>query len=158
MYYSYVMGIDDSILEFKKQGFVIENDNENYTISFPEDKAMLWEEFIVNKLELGYWNEYLADDKVVFLFHLEEGIKRYEVFDFINDEVLALCEKLCECKMESLEKMLSENWYYKKVMTDRIKSTNQTYWNEHADLWFGTTALPTLGGTFSNRRGVAFIW
>ena len=148
MYYSYVMGIDDSILELKNQGFVIENDNENYTISFPKDKAMLWEEFIVNKLELGYWNEYLADDKVVFLFQLEEGIERYEVFDFKNDEVLALCEKLCECKMESLEKMLSENWYYKKVMADRIKSTNQTYWNEHADLWFGTTALPTLGVLF----------
>ena len=43
MYYSYVMGIDDSILELKKQGFVIENDNENYTIFFSEDKAMLWQ-------------------------------------------------------------------------------------------------------------------
>jgi len=148
MYYSYVMGIDDSILELKNQGFVIENDNENYTVSFPENKANIWEAFITKKLELGYWNEYLADDKVVFLFQMEDGIKRYEVYDFKNDEVLALCEKLCECKMESHEKMLSENHYYKKVMADRIKRANQTYWNEHADLWFGTTALPTLGVLF----------
>lgn len=49
MYYSYVMGIDDSILELKNQGFVIENDNENYTVSFPEDKANIWEAFITKK-------------------------------------------------------------------------------------------------------------
>ena len=26
-----------------------------------------------------------------------------------------------------------------------ILKTNEDYWNEHADLWFGTTALPTYG-------------
>ena len=31
------------------------------------------------------------------------------------------------------------------MQTDKIIKTNQSYWNEHADLWFGTTALPTLG-------------
>lgn len=122
MYYSYVMGIDDSILELKNQGFIIENDNENYTISFPKDKWKLWEDFITKKLELGYWNEYLTEDKVVFLFQLEDGIKRYEVYNFENDEVLALCEKLCQCKMESLEKMLCENHYYKKILAGRICS------------------------------------
>ena len=33
MYYSYVMGIDDSILGLKNQGFKIEKDGENYTIT-----------------------------------------------------------------------------------------------------------------------------
>ncbi len=29
-----------------------------------------------------------------------------------------------------------------------ILKTNRHYWNEHADLWFGTTALPTYGVNF----------
>lgn len=43
-------------------------------------------------------------DKVIFIFHLEDGFKRYEVQNFINDEVLALCEKLCDCKFEFIKK------------------------------------------------------
>lgn len=29
-----------------------------------------------------------------------------------------------------------------------IIKNNQTYWNNHADLWFGTTALPVWGVHF----------
>lgn len=32
--------------------------------------------------------------------------------------------------------------------TKEILQTNQSYWNNYADLWFGTTALPTLGVHF----------
>ncbi len=113
MFYSYVMGIDSSINELKADGFDIQNDDDNYMVSFPRRNAMKWEDYITKHLELGYWNEYLTDDGVVFLFHLEDGIKRYEVKDYVNDEVLALCEKLCECKFESLESMLKENLFYK---------------------------------------------
>ncbi|MDE6387239.1 MAG: class I SAM-dependent methyltransferase [Lachnospiraceae bacterium] len=31
---------------------------------------------------------------------------------------------------------------------DEIIKTNKTYWNDHADLWFGTTALPEYGVLF----------
>ncbi|MCM1553241.1 MAG: class I SAM-dependent methyltransferase [Butyrivibrio sp.] len=31
---------------------------------------------------------------------------------------------------------------------EEIIVTNKTYWNEHADLWFGTTALPVYGVRF----------
>lgn len=34
------------------------------------------------------------------------------------------------------------------MQREQIISTNQTYWNEKADLWFGTTALPTYGVKF----------
>lgn len=116
MYYSYVMGIDENIYKLEKEGFVIEKDNDNYQVSFPEDKAQIWEDFIKHYLEVEYWNEYLAKDKVVFLFHLVDGYKRFEVIDFVNDEVLALCEKLCDCKFESIKKMLSDNLFYSRVL------------------------------------------
>ena len=85
-------------------------------VSFPEEKASIWEDFITQHLALEYWNEYLTDDGCVFLFHLQEGIKRYEVRNYQNDEVLALCEKLCECKFESIKSMLMGNHFYKKVL------------------------------------------
>lgn len=31
---------------------------------------------------------------------------------------------------------------------DEIIESNKTYWNDHADLWFGTTALPVYGVRF----------
>lgn len=101
---------------FESQGFIIEPAGKNYKVSFPEEKAQVWEAFIQQHLEVEYWNEYLAEDKVVFLFHLEDGFKRYEVYDYVNDEVLSLCEKLCECKFESLKKMLTSNSFYKTIL------------------------------------------
>lgn len=117
MYYSYVMGIDNKIMELEAQGFSIKNDGGNFMVAFPEEKSMIWEEFISKHLELGYWNEYLTDNEVVFLFHLEDGIKRYAVYGFDDAEVLALCEKLCECKFGSLESMLAGNHYYKDILS-----------------------------------------
>ena len=31
---------------------------------------------------------------------------------------------------------------------DEIIENNRNYWNDHADLWFGTTALPEFGVRF----------
>ena len=116
MFHTYVMGIDDSIWALEQHGFVIQKDWDNFTVAFPEDKVELWENFIREHLEVEYWNEYLTEDKVVFIFHLEDGFKRFEVGGYINDEVLCLCEKLCNCKFESIKKMLSDNWYYKTII------------------------------------------
>lgn len=120
MNYSYVMGIDSIINELKNDGFVIEMDGDNFMVSFSEDKEEIWEKFISTHLKLGYWNEYLTGKAVVFLFHLQEGIKKYVVINCENDEVLGLCEKLCECKFESLKTMLSENHFYRDKINQRF--------------------------------------
>ena len=113
MCYSYVMGIDDSILSLKEQGFDVNPDGSNYTVSFPKCCSALWEDFIKSRLQLEYWNEYFTEDKVVFLFRLKEGIKKFEVEDHENDQVLNLCEKLCDCTFESIKEMIFGNWFYK---------------------------------------------
>lgn len=41
-------------------------------------------------------------------------MKKYIVYQYNNDEVLELCEKLCECKFESIYKMLNNNEFYKE--------------------------------------------
>ncbi len=120
MYYSYVMGIDSIKYELTNDGFIIENDGSNYMVSFPKEKAPSWEDFIIKHLEPNYWNEYIAEHCVVFLFHLQDGIKRYEVINFENEEVLVLCEKLCDCKIESIKSMLMGNQFYKEKLNDLI--------------------------------------
>lgn len=114
--YSYVMGIDNSILLLNERGFDIKPDGDNYTVSFPKYKAAVWEEFIANHLQLEYWNEYLVDGNIIFLFHLKDGIKRFEVKAYNNDEVLKLCEVLCDCKFGSIKAMLLGNWFYKNIL------------------------------------------
>lgn len=116
MNYSYVMGIGREINDLAAQGFSIENEGDNYMVSFSDDLSTVWEDFIVNHLEIGYWNEYIAKDKVVFIFRLSNGVKRYEVYNFQNDEVLALCERLCGCKFQSIKQMLSGNHFYAKKL------------------------------------------
>lgn len=116
MNHSYVMGINSSIMALKDVGFDITNDGDNYMVAFSKEKSSIWEEFISTHLEIGYWNEYLTEYGVVFLFHLDDGIKRYEVYNFDNAEVLSLCEKLCECKFNSLKQMLTGNNYYNSLI------------------------------------------
>lgn len=116
MNYSYVMGIDNDIYDLVAQGFSIGKDGDNYTVSFPDDLATVWEDYIVKHLKVGYWNEYISKDKIVFIFRLFEDIKRYEVYNFQNDEVLALCERLCDCKFVSLKKMLCDNHFYSQLI------------------------------------------
>lgn len=116
MNYSYVMGIDNAIYDLVAYGFLIEKDGDNYTVSFSDDLTAVWEDFIVKHLEVGYWNEYIAKDKIVFIFRLSEGIKRFEVYNYQNDEVLELCERLCDCEFVSLKKMLCDNHFYSQLI------------------------------------------
>lgn len=116
MYYSYVMGVDDSIMALEDKGFSIRNDGENYMVAFPKACSHIWEAYIADHLELGYWNEYLTEYGAVFLFHLQGRIERYEVYGYDDDEVLRLCEKLCECTFESLKQMLAGNHYYREII------------------------------------------
>ena len=34
------------------------------------------------------------------------------------------------------------------MRNEEIIETNKKYWNEHADLWYGATALPKYGVRF----------
>lgn len=113
MNYSYVMGVNDSIKELEQEGFIIQKTREDYKVSFPSGKEQVWEDYISKHLPPNYWNEYLTKDAVIFLFHLDKGIKRYIVKDYQNDEVLKLCETLAETKFKSIKEMLKGNEFYK---------------------------------------------
>ena len=124
MYYSYVLGIDNRIMELASQGFDIQNDGDNFMVSFPEEKSEVWEGFIRQYLELGYWNEYLNNEKVVFIFKFEDGeIKKYVLDDCNQGEILQLCCKFAEYEFESIKEMLFENEFYKEKFMDNLVSS-----------------------------------
>jgi hypothetical protein len=74
--------------------------------------VQIWEQFIKDQLKVGFWNEYISKDKIVFLFKLENDFRRYEVIDFENDEVLLLCRKLFDPNINSIEEMITSNDFY----------------------------------------------
>lgn len=112
MNYSYVMGVRDNILELEKEGFIIEKDNDDYMVSFPNDKSKVWEKFIIENLDNGYWNEYIGND-IIFIFKFEDGkIKKYILDNSNEKEILKLCCEFAQTEFDSIRKMLEDNEFY----------------------------------------------
>ena len=86
MYHSYVMGIDESIYTLEHQGFEINRDGGNFMVSFPKEKAEIWEEYISAHLEFEYWNEYLTENGAVFFQKIGVGQTAVSVF-FVGQRV-----------------------------------------------------------------------
>lgn len=42
-------------------------------------------------------------------------------------------------------------------MEEQIIEKNKKYWDDHADLWFGTTALPKYGVKFATEDDLHFF-
>lgn len=73
MFYSYVMGIGDEILDLENKGFNINQYGNDYGVTFPSDKADVWEQFISHHLELAIGMNILLT------------IKSFSCFSFLMD-------------------------------------------------------------------------
>ena len=92
MNYSYVMGVNN-IDKLKENNFEIKVYDNNYGISFSDNKARIFEEYIYENLQNGFWNEYLGKEKV-FIFKFKDGkIKRYILNNNNEKEILELCQE-----------------------------------------------------------------
>ena len=111
MNYSYVMGIDN-INILNENDFAIQEYEDGYGVSFLDDKRELFEYFIYNNLQNGFWNEYLGNEKV-FIFKFNDGkIKKYVLNKSNEEEVLNLCQLFADFKFASIDSMLRDNSYY----------------------------------------------
>ncbi len=139
MNYSYLMGINN-IEKLKQNNFEIKSFGNNYGVTFDENKIELFEKYICETLENGFWNEYLGKDKV-FIFKFNNGeIKKYILNENNEKEILKLCCKFADYEFESIEKMLrsnsfyAETYYVENVIDDTfmdflIKAKKSTYAN-----------------------------
>ncbi len=111
MNYSYIMGISN-IDKLQENNFEIKPYGNNYGISFSSDKIEMFENFIFETLQNGFWNEYLGKEKV-FIFKFNDGKIRIYVLSKDNEkEILDLCQEFADCKFESINKMLRDNNFY----------------------------------------------
>ena len=91
----------------------------NYWISFSSDKIEIFENFIFETLQNGFWNEYLGKEKV-FIFRFNDGkIKRYVLSKDNEKEILNLCQKFADCEFESIDKMLRDNNFYAETYFEK---------------------------------------
>lgn len=103
MNYSYVMGVNN-IDALKQANFKIKSFGNNYGVTFEDDKIELFEKYISESLQNGFWNEYLGKDKV-FIFKFKNGkIKKYVLNSNNEKEILKLCQEFAECEFEFIEK------------------------------------------------------
>lgn len=111
MNYSYVMGISN-IDKLKDNNFEIKPYGNDYGVAFSDDQIELFEEYIFETLQNGFWNEYLGKEKV-FIFKFNDGtIEKYILDDENEKEILELCQSFANCEFESIDQMLKDNDFY----------------------------------------------
>lgn len=115
--YSYVMGIGDKIKNLDATKFDIVSDDGDYEITFDKKYELEYKKFIVENLEVGYWNEYYVDDQVIFYFkESEKEIRRYILNQDNNEEILVKCKEFAEADFVSIRQMYIDTPFYKKHM------------------------------------------
>ena len=113
MNYSYLMGIKD-ITKLKDEGFIIDEIDGDYGIKFEKNKEKIYEDFVIENLGPGYWNEYLGE-KFVFIFKFIDGSVKKYVYDKTNEEeIFKLCCEFAEYTFPSFQQMLEDNSFYAK--------------------------------------------
>lgn len=115
--YSYAMGIGDRIRNLDKDKFDIVLDDGDYEIIFDKKDELEYKNFILDNLEVGYWNEYFIDDKVVFYFReSEKEFRRYILSKDNNEKILNKCREFAEADFTSVRQMYMDTPFYKKHM------------------------------------------
>lgn len=111
MNYSYLMGIKD-VTKLRNAGFIIEEIDGDYGVKFEKNKEKFYENFVIENLKAGYWNEYLGE-KFVFIFKFKDGSVKKYIYDKTNEEeIFNLCCKFAECTFPSFHQMLENNSFY----------------------------------------------
>lgn len=111
--YSYAMGIGKKISKLDKSRFNITEDDGDYEIIFDQANALEYEKFIVDNLDVGYWNEYLIEDKIIFHFKENENtIKKYILSSDNNEEILNMCRLYAEAEFPSVKQMFLDTPFY----------------------------------------------
>lgn len=126
MNYSYLMGISNIDI-LKQNNFKIKYFGNNYGVIFDDNKIELFEKYISETLENGFWNEYIGKDKV-FIFKFENGeIKRYVLNKDNEKEILKLCCEFTDFKFESIDKMLKDNTFYAETYYTEILENSRKF-------------------------------
>jgi hypothetical protein len=127
-YLSYLMGsgnIEDQHLTDLGIDIVEKRDSGSRKLRIPKDKVEGYKTLIREKMTPGFWNEFLNENGIHFIFKLEDGIiKEYELSPDNEQEIDALCAKLNNeppDKTANVYRYISDNDFYHDFMMEHYK-------------------------------------
>lgn len=119
--YSYAMGIGERIKYLDATKFNIVEDDGDYEIIFDKKDELEYNNFIKETIEVGYWNEYFIDDRIVFYFkENEKDIIKYVLKKDNNEEILVKCKEYAEVDFVSVRQMFLDTPFYNKHIDGMI--------------------------------------
>lgn len=130
---SYAMGIDSSIMQLKKDGFIINEDDGDYEVRFDSSKSSIWEKYISDHMKNTYWNEYINLDTHVIHFMIKDnGPIKHVINNGFEDnpELLKTCNRLCEGDFKSIKELMLSNDFYKKYISSWDTYIQEGAWND----------------------------
>ena len=118
---SFVMGVDES--EIKKLGITIveKTDDGFYKILIPFDRINAYKEFIREKMQPGFWNEFSTSNGFYFVFkhkdgRLEEMELNAETNDLIDKYGILFNDEAPREKPENVYLWLAKNSFYGEIL------------------------------------------
>ena len=127
-YLSYLMeseNIKDQDLTDFGIDTVEKTDSGSRKLCIPKDKVEGYKALIREKMTPGFWNEFLNENGIHFIFKLEDGsIKEYTLSPENEQEIDTLCAKLNNEppeKTANVYKYISDNDFYHDFMREHYK-------------------------------------
>ena len=118
-YKSFLMGagqIADADLTGLNIEIVKDSDPEVRKLIVPSESIEQYKELIRQKLDAGFWNEFVGEDQIYFIFKMSNGeIKEYEYRENNRLEIAGLCTQLNNDPLEKTSNLLdylAENSFY----------------------------------------------
>jgi len=128
VYLSYLMGADKiSDQELTALGIEIAEKTESGSRKLKIQSANIeqYKKLIMEKMTAGFWNEFLDENGVHFIFKLEDGdIKEYTLSPENEQEIDNLCAKLNNeppDKTANVYKYISDNDFYHDFMMEHYR-------------------------------------
>ncbi len=128
MYLSYLMGAD-KILDQDLVNLGIEivekTDSGSRKLKIPSDKIEGYKDLIREKMTPGFWNEFLDENNVHFIFKFKNGeVREYILSPENEQEIDKICAELNNeppDKTANVYKYISDNDFYHDFMIEHYK-------------------------------------
>lgn len=128
MYLSYLMGapkITDEELKTLGVEIVSKSDSGSRRLKIPSEKIDDYRKLVIEKLDLGFWNEYLDEKNIHFIFKSTSGdIQEYLLAPDNEKEISKRCSEFNGDPIEktaNVYKYIFENEFYSGTMEKYYK-------------------------------------
>lgn len=117
----------------------------SYKLNIPSDSIAKYQKLIQQKLDPGFWNEYIGPEKIVFIFKFKDGeVQKFIYSDKKEAEIAKLCTEFSGDPIEKTSNLLAylaANDFYHKILTDNYKLS---YGKEHPESEFRKTIVAVV--------------